>query len=178
MAIRDLFCFVAPSAPCGALVWQKNDVPVILLTVSAQGLAQRSHPISLTNARPVADQMSGGPIRMSSVSSVNPGLTDLFQTLSSVDPQLLSSQTLVTALQNAPPSDIVELSASATELQSVDTLFGITDPSSTASTSDNLLATLETSLTQPQNSTANSPDPLLANTALTADPSSLIDLLG
>jgi hypothetical protein len=68
---------------------------------------------------------------MGSISSTNPGLTDLLQTLSSADPSLLSSPSVTSALENASPSDIVQLSDAAIQLQSVDAMFGMPDASST-----------------------------------------------
>ncbi len=61
---------------------------------------------------------------MGSISSTNPGLTDLLQTLSTADPSLLSSPSVTSALENASPTDIVELSDAAMQLQSVDAMFG------------------------------------------------------
>jgi len=60
---------------------------------------------------------------MGSVSSANPGLTDLLQTLSGISP-VLSSPSVTSALEKASPADIVQLSTAATELESVDALFG------------------------------------------------------
>jgi hypothetical protein len=86
---------------------------------------------------------------MGSVSSTNPattgggssnnGLSDLLQTLTNENSPLLStlsSPNIQAALENAPASDIVEISAQAQQLQSVDELFGI---SNTANTTDESL---------------------------------------
>jgi hypothetical protein len=62
---------------------------------------------------------------MSSVSSASPGLENLLQTLSNVDSPALSSPSVVAALQNAPPSDIVQLSTAALQLEGIDALFGV-----------------------------------------------------
>lgn len=70
---------------------------------------------------------------MGSVSSVNPGVSDLLQTLSSLNSPVLSSSTVESALENAPTTDIVQLSIEAAQLQNVDTLFGISAASTTAS---------------------------------------------
>lgn len=61
---------------------------------------------------------------MGSVSSTNPGLTNLLQTLSNVDSPLLSSQSAVKAIENSSPADIVKLSTAATQLQEVSAIFG------------------------------------------------------
>src|ERR1700693_648002 len=45
---------------------------------------------------------------MGSVSSVNPGLTDLFQTMANTSSPLLSSPSVVSALEAAPTADIVQ----------------------------------------------------------------------
>ena len=67
---------------------------------------------------------------MSSVSSsLNPGVADLLQTLTNVNSPVASSPTLLSALEKAPASDIVQLSAEATQLESVGVLFGISSPS-------------------------------------------------
>lgn len=86
---------------------------------------------------------------MGSVSSMNPGLTQLFQTLSNVNSPVLSSPAMVTALQSASPNDIVQLSLAANQLEDVDAIFGISNGSSnTLDTSmNNLLAALEPSMT-------------------------------
>lgn len=71
---------------------------------------------------------------MSSVSSTNPGLSDLLQTLtnsgSSVLSTVLSAPGVESALEQAPPADLVALSDQALQLQVVGALFGSpsTDP--------------------------------------------------
>ena len=69
-------------------------------------------------------------------SSLNPGVADLLQSLTNVNSPVASSPTLVSALEKAPASDIVQLSAEATQLESVDALFGISSP--TASSVSNM----------------------------------------
>ena len=86
---------------------------------------------------------------MGSISSTNPGLTDLFQTLSSADPSLLSTPGVTTALENASPSDIVQLSDAAVQLQSVDAMFG--NPS--ASSTDPMTQALDSMFGVPSSST-------------------------
>lgn len=78
---------------------------------------------------------------MGSVSSLNPGIADLLQTLTNLNSPVMSSKTAVSALESAPPADIVQLSVAATQLQSVDAMFGIsTSPISDMSST---LASLE-----------------------------------
>ncbi len=86
---------------------------------------------------------------MGPVSPSYPGLTELFQTLSNVNSTVLSSPAAITALQSASPSDIVQLSLAANQLENVDAIFGISNGSSnTLDTSmNNLLAALESSIT-------------------------------
>jgi hypothetical protein len=73
---------------------------------------------------------------MSSVSSINPGVANLLQALSGLNSPALSSRAVTAALEKAPASDIVELSAAATQLQNLDSLFGL--PDSTTSSSSGL----------------------------------------
>lgn len=78
---------------------------------------------------------------MGTIASANPGsnnsnngLADLLQTLTSENSPLLStlsSSKVQQALENAPASDIVEISEQAQQLQSVDALFGISNPAAT-----------------------------------------------
>ena len=86
---------------------------------------------------------------MGTVASTNPassnatnnGLSDLLQTLTNENSPLLStlsSPSIQSALENAPPTDIVEISEQAQQLQSMDALFGL---SNTASTSTDSLFT-------------------------------------
>jgi hypothetical protein len=72
---------------------------------------------------------------MGSVSSVNPGVTDLLQTLSSLNLPLLSSAGVTSALENAPTADIVQMSMAAAELENVDAMFGIADGSNAGTNS-------------------------------------------
>lgn len=62
---------------------------------------------------------------MGSVPAVNAGLSDLLQTLSNVNSPVLSSKAAVSALESAPPSDIVQLSEAAIQLEGVDAIFGV-----------------------------------------------------
>jgi hypothetical protein len=81
--------------------------------------------------------------------STNNGLSDLLQTLTNENSPLLStlsSPSIQSALENAPPSDIVEISDQAQQLQSMDALFGISSSSENSSTSlFSALATEESS---------------------------------
>jgi len=72
---------------------------------------------------------------MGSVSSTNPGLQNLLQTLSNLNSPVLSSPVVTSALQKAPAADIVQLSVAATQLEGVDAMFGISDGSSTGTSS-------------------------------------------
>jgi hypothetical protein len=73
---------------------------------------------------------------MGSIPSVNPGVSDLLQTLSSAESAsgstVLSSPAVQSALQNASPGDIVQLSARALQLQEADGLFGSAESTQTA----------------------------------------------
>ena len=72
---------------------------------------------------------------MGSVSStLNPGVADLLQSLANVNSPVMNSPAVVSALEKAPASDIVQLSAEATQLQGVDALFGISGTSATSNT--------------------------------------------
>ena len=87
---------------------------------------------------------------MGSVASTNPlasnnnnGLADLLQNLSNEYSPLLStlsSPTVQAALQNAPASDIAEISDQALQLQATDALLGISNP--TTSPTDSLFSAL------------------------------------
>lgn len=71
---------------------------------------------------------------MGSVSSTNPGLSDLLQTLTNENSPLastFSSPTVQAALENASPGDIVQLSTEALQLQVTDSLFGQQDAATT-----------------------------------------------
>lgn len=104
---------------------------------------------------------------MSSVSSTNPGVANLLQLLSNSGSQVLNSTKVTSALAKAPTSDIVQLSANATEIQNVDTLFGISSGSYSSTSGTSSLADLLTGSTgasaTPQNANSN---PLLSAAAL------------
>lgn len=115
---------------------------------------------------------------MGSVSSTNPGVANVLQTLANVNSPVLSAPNVVSALEKASPSDIVKLSAAATELQGVAMMFG-----GSAATSDgtsdplsSLIATLDASLTA--RTTAGAPGAATTSPSSTDTGSSLIDLLG
>lgn len=65
-----------------------------------------------------------------STTAVNPGVSNLLQTLSAIDSPVVSSPAAVTALENAPASDIVEISAEALQVEGVAALFGDSGSSS------------------------------------------------
>lgn len=96
---------------------------------------------------------------MGSASSINPGVANLLQTLSGVDSTVLSSPKTVSALENAPPADIVQLSDDATQLATVNALFGL--PNSASDTSDtsvnNLLESLQATLAGSPASSSSTP---------------------
>ena len=89
------------------------------------------HDKSLETVAVAADMISGG-LEMGSVSSVNQGVADLLQTLSSLNLPVLSSPGVTSALEKAPTADIVQLSMAANELENVDAMFGISDGSNAA----------------------------------------------
>lgn len=62
---------------------------------------------------------------MASVSATNPGVADLLQTLSNIDSPVVSSPAAIAALEKAPPTDIVQLSEAAMQLEGLDAMFGI-----------------------------------------------------
>jgi hypothetical protein len=92
--------------------------------------------------------------------SINPAVSDLLQTLSNLNSPALSSPAVVSALEKAPPSDIVQLSAEATELAGVDAMFGISDGSGgsdgTANSLMSALASLESTATSTSTSSTSS----------------------
>jgi hypothetical protein len=99
---------------------------------------------------------------MGSVSTINPGVASLLQTLSNVSPAL-SSPAVQSALENASPQDVVQLSEAATQLESVDAMFGVPSSSSTASPLN-----LEALLTGSAGAATASPD--AASNALSSSP--------
>ena len=82
---------------------------------------------------------------MGSVASVNPGVADLLQTLTNLNSPVMSSQTVVSALEKSPPADIVQLSVAATQLENMDAMFGISNGAGTDG--GGILGSLESSLT-------------------------------
>jgi hypothetical protein len=73
---------------------------------------------------------------MGSIPPVNPGVSDLLQTLSNSGltsvSSTLSTPAVQTALENASPGDIVSLSAEAVQLQEATGLFPSADSTQTA----------------------------------------------
>jgi len=67
-------------------------------------------------------------------SSLNLGVADLLQTLTNVSSPIASSSAVVSALEKAPASDIVQLSVEATQLEGVDALFGMSSPTASSAT--------------------------------------------
>ncbi len=106
---------------------------------------------------------------MSSVPSANPGVANLLELLSNSNSAVLTSKKVTTALENAPTSDIVQLSMSAIQAQNVNALFGT--GSGTSASTGTSTASLTDLLTGSTGTTANSTDTtansLLASAALT-----------
>jgi hypothetical protein len=104
---------------------------------------------------------------MGTIASTNPALSSLLQTLTSASPEpssALSSPAVESALQNAPASDLVQLSDEALQLQTAHLLFGTSaasDASNPLSTPDSLLSTLipaaETPAADPSATSLNNP---------------------
>ena len=69
---------------------------------------------------------------MGSVSSLSPGVADLFQTLSNMSSSPLSSVVTKSLLQKASQTDIVQLSMAAIQLQGMNELFGASNSSSSS----------------------------------------------
>jgi hypothetical protein len=86
---------------------------------------------------------------MGSVSSSNPAITNLLQTISSAQSPVLSSPAVISSLENAPPADIIQISTAATQLAGIDAEFGITpSPTDTEDTDlSNVLSALAPSQT-------------------------------
>ncbi|MGA2712084.1 MAG: hypothetical protein ABSG41_03180 [Bryobacteraceae bacterium] len=108
---------------------------------------------------------------MSSIASVNPGVSGLLQTLSSAGStpasSVLSSPKVESALQNASPGDIAQLSAEALQLQEANGLFGSPDSSQTAASI--ILQALNSSLSGSTTNSAPAPgSTALSSTAATA----------
>ena len=112
---------------------------------------------------------------MGSVSSINPGVANLLQTLSNIGSPVLQSPAEVSALEKAPSGDIVQLSMEATELEGVNAMFGIPagssmDMNSTVATLGDILSgSMGTGSTAPSNANIGFLDPSLLSTASPAD---------
>jgi hypothetical protein len=105
---------------------------------------------------------------MGSVSSVNPGLAGLLQTLTNLDSPVMTSPAVVSALEKASPTDIVQLSTAAAQLEDVDAIFGVSNSSSTDASDP--LASLENLL----NGSGTSAVPGTATASSTASPADQI----
>jgi hypothetical protein len=86
---------------------------------------------------------------MGSVSSLSPGVADLFQTLSNMSSSPLSSVITKSMLQKASQTDIVQLSMAATQLEGMNELFGASNSSSSspANSLNSFLANIQADLT-------------------------------
>jgi hypothetical protein len=97
---------------------------------------------------------------MGSVASTGFSLSNLLQGITSGSPQLsatLSSSTVQSALQDAPSSDLVELSSQALQLQEAHLLFS---DSSTADATPTIPAELDPLSSVPSSSSSGSTAPL------------------
>jgi hypothetical protein len=85
-----------------------------------------SHALTQSVSPPIwnSEVLQMGTTSALNSAALNPGVANLLQTLTNVNSPIVSSPTLVSALEKAPPSDIVQLSAAATQLQNVSSLFG------------------------------------------------------
>jgi hypothetical protein len=98
---------------------------------------------------------------MSSISSVSStsSVANLMQMLKIVAPpavsSLLTSKTMQAALAKASPTDIVQLSEQATQLQMADGLFGGPNTSSQTNPVDTTMASLFASIFSPSSSSAD-----------------------
>jgi hypothetical protein len=75
--------------------------------------------------------MKIGGDEMGSVPSTNPGVANLLQMLQNGGSPVLTSPRVTDALQNAPASDVVQLSMNAVQSQNMDALFGMTGGATT-----------------------------------------------
>ena len=120
---------------------------------------------------------------MGSVSSTNPGVADLLQTLSKVGSPLASSSKDVSALEKASPADLVQLSTAAMQLENVDTLFGGTTGANAGGTSgtsleDVLAQAAESSTSSGASSSITSSTSSTATTAEQMQSAEIQSLLG
>jgi hypothetical protein len=89
---------------------------------------------------------------MGSVNSTSSNLSNLLQTLSTESPELssiLTTPQMQSALEKAPPGDLVQLSDQAMQLQQIGVLFGLTDgtqPTGVTSSVDSILSALSPSI--------------------------------
>ena len=93
---------------------------------------------------------------MGSVSSANPGVANLLQMLQAGGSTLLTSSRVTSALQNAPASDVVQLSMNTVKSQNMDALFGVTGGATTnGATLENLLTGATGTANTTQDTTGN-----------------------
>lgn len=99
--------------------------------------------------------------------SGNNGLSELLQNLTNENSPLLStisSPAVEAALQNAPSSDIVEISDQALQLQATDALFGISNSATTPADSlFSALASIGSSATSPASASSLNPGSSLSD---------------
>ncbi|MGA2600192.1 MAG: hypothetical protein ABSH09_24765 [Bryobacteraceae bacterium] len=97
---------------------------------------------------------------MGTTSSVNLGVANLLQDLTNVGSPLASSPTAVAALEKAPPSDIVQLSAEASQLQGLEVLFGQTNTDTTATSNQSAANSILSALYPDGSSPGSTPTPI------------------
>jgi len=115
---------------------------------------------------------------VSSVSSSTSAiLTNLLQTLSNSGSTISSSPAVLSALEKAPASDIVQLSTAATQLESVDAIFGLSYGSSNTTTSTPL-SNLENLLSGSGTTSNETPADQLANDEATQQLANAQSLFG
>jgi len=102
--------------------------------------------------------MGSVPSTNTLASNNNNGLADLLQNLTNENSPLLStlsSPKVQAALENAPASDIVQISDQALQLQATDALLGISNP--TTSPTDSLFSALASINSNDASSASGSP---------------------
>ena len=110
---------------------------------------------------------------MSSVSSVNPGVADLFNWLSSTGSTAvtseLSSPSVQSALESSSPGDLVQLSRQALQLQQAASLFGDSDTAQASATPESqLLQALTSSISGSTGSTGSAGSESTSSAAATS----------
>jgi hypothetical protein len=102
---------------------------------------------------------------MGSVSSINPATAELLQTLSNLGSPVASSPAAVSALENAPPADIVQLSVATTQLEGMEAMFGTSDGANASLQTDPLGGLLDPASPSSETTADTSLFSMLASTA-------------